>query len=180
VSTIDVLSHGRVVLGVGTGWLPEELAAAGADHARRGDQTDQALKLLRQAFEHGEVDGLTLLPTPVQRPGPPIWVGGSGPRPMRRVVEHGDVWDAPDPDPTNLAAGKARLHEACERAGRDPQTIGIAVRSLSPRALTSDILDRYRELGVADLGIRLPVGTFRDPGRTSDELAAAHETVTAR
>jgi probable F420-dependent oxidoreductase len=178
VATIDVLSHGRVVLGVGSGWLPEELAAVGTDFTRRGDATYDALRVLRRAFEHGEVDGMTLLPTPVQRPGPPIWIGGAGPRARQRVVEHGAAWDAPTADPDELAAGIARLHAACEAEGRDPATVEVAVRGLRARDLTQDKVGAYAALGVAELGVRLPL---HDPPRAVDELAALaarHSTVT--
>lgn len=168
VASIDALSHGRVVLGVGTGWLPEEFALVGADFARRGDATDEALRRLRRAFADGGVDGMTLLPTPVQRPGPPVWIGGAGPRVVRRVVELGDCWDAPVSDPPVLAEGIARLRETCEAAGRDPSTVDVAVRGLRSRDLDPGLVDTYTALGVTDLAIRLP----GDPAKALDALAA--------
>jgi probable F420-dependent oxidoreductase len=159
VATIDALSHGRVVLGVGTGWLPEEFALVGADFAARGAATDDGLRLLRRAFADGEVDGMTLLPTTVQRPGPKIWIGGAGPRVLRRVVELGDGWDAPHTDPAELAAGLAQLREATERAGRDPSTVEVAVRGLRARDVGPELVETYAALGVAELGIRLPGGS---------------------
>jgi len=156
---------------VGSGWLPEELALVGADFSRRGPATDEALRLLRRAFADGEVDGMTLLPTPVQRPGPPVWVGGAGPRVVRRVVELGDGWDAPVSDPGELAAGIARLRVACEDAGRDPSTVEVAVRGLRALDLARrpELVDAYAALGVAELGIRLPGDP---PARAFDALAA--------
>jgi len=169
VATIDALSHGRVVLGVGAGWLAEELALVGADFAGRGAATDAALRLLCRAFADGEVDGMTLLPTPVQRPGPPVWIGGAGPRVVRRVVELGDAWDAPHADPQELAAGIARLRDACAAAGRDPSTVEVAVRGIRARDLGPELVDTYAALGVAELGIRLPGGS---PAKALDALAA--------
>jgi probable F420-dependent oxidoreductase len=162
VATIDALSHGRVVLGVGAGWLPEEFALVGADFARRGPHTDDALRRLRQVFADGEIDGMTVLPTPVQRPGPPVWIGGAGAPAVRRVVELGDVWDAPDPAPEALAAGIARLHAVCEQAGRDPATVGVAVRGLRAADVGPELIEAYAALGVGELGVRLPLG---DPPR---------------
>ncbi|MGO8859950.1 MAG: TIGR03619 family F420-dependent LLM class oxidoreductase [Acidimicrobiales bacterium] len=111
VATIDALSGGRVVLGIGAGWLPEEFAAVGVDFSHRASATDRALSYLLQEFEHGEANGMTVLPTTVQRPHPPIWVGGIGPKAMRRAVEFGDGWDAPYADPERISSAVVRLGE---------------------------------------------------------------------
>src|SRR5262249_20368646 len=160
VATIDALSSGRVILGVGTGWMPEEFAAVGADFEARGRDTDAALAYLRLAFANGEVDGMTVLPTPVQRPGPPIWVGGIAPPVLRRAVEHANGWNAPYADPERLAAGIELLHAECRAAGRDPTTIDVSVHGIAADAVDDALLDAYAALGVTDLGVRLPV---RDP-----------------
>jgi len=170
VATIDALSHGRVVLGVGTGWLPEELTLVGVDVAERGRATDAALQLLRRAFADGEVDGMTLLPTPVQRPGPPLWVGGAGSRALRRAAELADAWDAPFTDPDALADGIARLHAACKAVGRDPATLDVAVRGLPVEAVDVDLVARYAALGVTELGVRPRFGDV-------DSLAALADRV---
>ena len=85
----------KLVASIGTGWMPEEFAAVNADFGARGRDTDTALEYLRRAFADGEVDGMTVLPTPVQRPGPPIWVGGIAPAALRRAVAYADGWNAP-------------------------------------------------------------------------------------
>ena len=158
VASIDALSGGRVILGVGTGWLPEEFAAAGADFRARGRDTDTALRYLRTAFAEGEVDGMTLLPKPVQRPAPPIWVGGQSPAAMRRAVEFGAVWDAPYVAPEPLAEGIRRLRALCEPAGRDPASLGISVRGIAADELDARRIEQYASLGVTHIGVTLPVG----------------------
>jgi len=167
VASIDALSRGRVILGVGTGWLPEEFAAVGADFHERGRATDETLRFLRRAFADGEVDGMTLLPTPVQRPGPPVWVGGQADAAIRRAVEHADVWDAPNVDPDALREGIGRLHRLCADGDRDPASIGVSVRGLAAADVDEDLLEAYAVLGVTHLGVIL---TVRDPARAIEEL----------
>jgi probable F420-dependent oxidoreductase len=157
IASLDALSGGRVILGVGAGWMPEEFAAVGADFAERGRATDDALRFLRSAFADGEIGGMTVLPRPVQRPGPPVWVGGHAPAAVRRAVELGDGWDAPDADPERLAAGVTRLHETCRRHGRDPATLTISVRGVPAGRVDGALLDAYADLGVDHVGVVLPL-----------------------
>jgi len=157
VASIDALSNGRVILGVGTGWMPEEFAAVGADFRARGRDTDASLAFMRRAFADGEVDGMTVLPIPVQRPGPPIWVGGIAPAALRRAVTYADGWNAPYADPARLAAGIEGLHAECAAAGRDPATIAVSVHGLAADDVDAALVDDYAALGVTDLGVRLPL-----------------------
>jgi probable F420-dependent oxidoreductase len=122
-ASLDVLSGGRLVLGVAAGYLEVEFAALGADFARRHERCDEALHALRAAWRGEPVDlegagfaarGNAQRPPPAQRreratggwPGPPVWVGGNAPRAIRRAVELGDGW-APFPARGRLA-GHAR------------------------------------------------------------------------
>jgi len=100
-STLDALSGGRVILGVGAGHLEGEFATLGVDFKRRGRLLDEAIDLVKQAFceEFVKFDGPTwkvddvgLRPRPVQKPRPPIWIGGSTPAALRRAAERGDGW----------------------------------------------------------------------------------------
>ena len=100
-ATIDALSGGRVILGVGAGHLEGEFATLGVDFKRRGRLLDEAIDLVKQAFleEYPAHDGPTwpvrevgIAPRPVQRPRPPIWVGGSTPAALKRAAERGDGW----------------------------------------------------------------------------------------
>ena len=140
-ATLDVLSGGRLLLGVAAGYLEGEFAALGADFAARNESCDEALRALRAAWSGEPVSlegrgfaarGNVQRPPPRQRPGPPLWVGGNAPRAIRRAVEHGDGW-LPFPAPARLAghvrtaaletladlrAGIARAREHAAAIGR--------------------------------------------------------------
>ena len=140
-ATLDVLSGGRLILGVGAGYLEEEFAALGADFGRRNQVTDEAISALKEAWKGRSVRrsglgfnaaGNTMLPVPNQHPHPPIWVGGNSLRAIRRAAELGDGW-VPMPNPArgarrrrtppletleDLGRRLAFLRQACEEAGR--------------------------------------------------------------
>jgi hypothetical protein len=88
-------------------------------------------------------------------------------------VAHGDGWDAPSLDPTELAAGIGRLHDECAAAGRDPATLVISVRGLAADDLDADLLATYARLGVGHVGVTLPVAS-------ADAAVAALESLAAR
>ncbi|MEM7412737.1 MAG: LLM class F420-dependent oxidoreductase [Myxococcota bacterium] len=107
VSSLDVLSEGRVILGVAAGYLKPEFRALGADFDNRNDIADEALRAMKRAFTEDGVEligrewaatGNTMRPRPVQQPHPPIWVGGNSRRAIRRAVELADGW-VPFPTP---------------------------------------------------------------------------------
>jgi probable F420-dependent oxidoreductase len=112
VATLDVLSGGRVILGVGAGYLEPEFAALGVNMEERNELTDEAMLAMKAAWSGESVTfeglrfnapGNTMLPRPVQRPHPPLWVGGNSRRAVRRAVEHADGW-APMPNPARSAS----------------------------------------------------------------------------
>jgi probable F420-dependent oxidoreductase len=91
-ATLDVLSGGRVIIGVGAGHVEREFAALGVDYHSRGRQLDDALQVVDTVLRDGVIDGMELEPGPVQRPRPPIWVGGAAPAAVRRAAKHADGW----------------------------------------------------------------------------------------
>ena len=102
LSTIDVLSGGRVTVGAGAGWCKEEFEAVGAPpHAERGKVADEYIRVFKELWtnedpefhgDYADFADITFMPRPVQQPGPPVWIGGEGKAALRRVVRVGDGW----------------------------------------------------------------------------------------
>jgi len=127
VSSLDALSGGRVILGVGAGWLAEESAMLGVPFAERGPMTDEYLAAMRElwtspapsfAGKYTQFSGLHFEPKPVQKPHPPIWVGGHGRASLRRAAEIGAAWHPINQSPDELRAGRAELARLCQARGR--------------------------------------------------------------
>lgn len=137
VASLDVLSGGRVICGVGVGYMEGEFRALGADFGERGRRSDEALAVMQRAWlgepvayrgETFEAQGNVVQPKPIQQPHPPVWVGGNSERAIRRAVQFGDGWC---PFPTKRAGVTAALatiddlaariqiaRELCDEAGR--------------------------------------------------------------
>jgi probable F420-dependent oxidoreductase len=145
LTTIDVLSGGRLVVGIGAGWLKVEIdAVATTPFAERGAVTDEYLDAFRAIWTqervnfHGKytrIDDLLIDPKPVQKPYPPIWVGGESGPSMRRAARIGDAWYPIGSNNAHLldtlprlTAGIARLRKMTEAAGRDPGAPGVVYR----------------------------------------------------
>lgn len=145
LATLDVLSEGRLVVGVGAGWLKSEFdAVVTTPFPERGAVTDEyidAFRVLwtesapRFAGHYTNFDGIVLEPKPVQRPYPPIWIGGESGPSVRRAARVGDLWYPIGSNNKHLLdtlprlrAGIARLHQATRDAGRDPASVGVGYR----------------------------------------------------
>ena len=143
LATMDVLSNGRLIVGCGVGWMREEFEALGVPpFDERGAVSDEYLRAFKElwtsdnpAFEGKfcRFSDISFLPKPVQRPHPPIWIGGNSPAAMRRAARLGDAWypTSNDPEfplgtPDQLGQSVARLRRYAEEAGRDPYEIGVA------------------------------------------------------
>ena len=144
LATIDVLSAGRLTVGIGAGWLEAEFAALAVPFAARGAVTDEYLQAFRSlwteaaprfAGEHVRFEDIVFAPKPPQRPHPPIWVGGESGPALRRAARLGDAWYPIGSNNRHLLdtlpryrAGIARLRRFAAEAGRDPAEIGLAYR----------------------------------------------------
>lgn len=109
VATLDRLSGGRVILGIGAGYLEGEFRALGVPFDDRNERTDESIRIMQRAWAGGSIEGNTMEPTPVQPGGPPIWIGGNSKRAARRAVELGDAWT---PFPTGPAKVARRTRTA--------------------------------------------------------------------
>ena len=146
LATLDVLSGGRLVVGVGVGWMREEFQALGLPpFEERGAVTDEYIRAFKVLWTEDDpsfdgkyisFDDISFLPKPVQKPHPPIWVGGESRPALRRTAELADGWYPLGSNPTfpmgtpeQLKAGLDRLAEYARRFGRDPSEIETIYRT---------------------------------------------------
>lgn len=190
IATLDVISKGRVILGTGAGYLAPEFAAVGGDFEQRNDITDEAIAVMKAVWSGEPVtyEGLHFsavdtiaLPLPVQRPNPPIWIGGNSNRAMRRAVELADGWN-PMPSPArasrmlrtppiesldDLARRIDDLRVASEKAGRavPPEVIFTPIGydmfsgDFPDASQFVDDIAAHAAIGVSALTINLPGAT---------------------
>jgi probable F420-dependent oxidoreductase len=127
IASLDALSGGRVVLGVGAGWVAAESAALGVPFAERGAMTDEYLAAMQElwtsrtpsfAGTYTRFSGLVFEPKPLQKPHPPIWVGGHSRAALRRAVRFGAAWHPINRPPAELRAGQAEIARLCQAGGR--------------------------------------------------------------
>jgi probable F420-dependent oxidoreductase len=139
-ASLDVLSGGRHDLGVGLGWMPQEFAASGAPMERRGARTEEYVRVLRTIWgpqptefsgEFYSVPRGSILPAPVQVGGPPILLGGTAPRALRRVGQIADGWvTSSRADLARIGESIAIVRSAAEDAGREPSMLSIICRGV--------------------------------------------------
>jgi probable F420-dependent oxidoreductase len=201
LATIDVLSEGRLVFGIGAGWMQEEFEALGLPpFAERGAVTDEYLAACRELWTRDDprfdgkyvrFSGILFDPKPVQKPYPPIWVGGESGPALRRTARLGDGWYPIGTNPQfrldslkRYEAGVARLQRLVREAGRDPSRVTLAYRVTQwgkaipgraddgeRRLFSGEIADivgdlrAFRDLGVACVD-------FNFDGATVEELLA--------
>ena len=139
-TTIDQLSTGRLILGVGVGWMEEEFAAMNAPFKERGKVADEQLTLLKQLWTEEHIsfrgkyynaDDIAFNPKPYQQPRLPIWVGGEGKYAQRRAGQYGDAWFPyfVKITPKDLSAGFENVRAEAKKAGRNPDEIDCLLPS---------------------------------------------------
>ena len=194
VATLDSLSGGRVVLGVGAGGAPDEFAALGVPENQRGARTDEYLAAMIELWTNDpsayrgrfvNFDGVRFAPKPTQRPHPPIWVGGRSDAALRRAARFGEAWHPTSIPLEALRERMARLAGLSADAGRvsppattihqavdfDADGSGTSERRLgrgSPSQVAEDVAT------YADMGIPVVVCNFR--GKGTEKIRRAMET----
>lgn len=179
-ATLDVLSQGRLDLGVGVGWQREEYDAAGLDFGQRGQSLDHTLTVCQTlwrnspaTFESGGVsfESIHCMPQPLQDGGVPIWVSGTvNTRVLDRISRFGSGWIPWGEHVANPVAGIGEIRESMANAGRDPSELRV-LGSLSVQrqsngeadlTRTMDVVPRLLEAGVTDFRIAVPLPTEFD------------------
>lgn len=160
LASLDQLSGGRITLGVGVGWMPEEYKALGVDPARRGARTDDYIEVLRKLWlqetpaHHSEFVTFPPLhcnPKPARPRGIPIWVGGVGPAAWDRVARSGEGWLGFASTAEDITTARTEIARRAEAVGRDPSTIGTATTVTAlDRAGLVEQLQRLRDAGLSE------------------------------
>jgi probable F420-dependent oxidoreductase len=186
LASIDALSKGRLTIGVGVGYVEPELRALGVSLADRAARTDEYLAAMRALWDEPTpsfggrfvaFEGVIQRPRPVQRPHPPIVVGGESPAAYRRAVQSGNGWYGWDLDLEQTARALAGLHEAAGGYHR-PAELGELEITITPRGeVDVETARRYADLGVH----RLAIQPHTMEGSAMDELiASVGETLAGR
>lgn len=185
-ATLDVVSGGRLVLGVGVGWNEREYLNLGKEFRNRGVRIEEQVAVLRELWQHELVDfdgewhrihGAGINPLPVRRPIP-VWMGGGADIVLRRIARIADGWVAPSSPMPVFRSKLDTLREYLDEAGRDPETFPVSVR-LDPESLDGDAwlddVGAFADLGVTHVGVH----TMGLGYETADEhLAALTRVVT--
>jgi probable F420-dependent oxidoreductase len=137
LTTIDTLSNGRLICGVGVGWWREEFAALGLPFETRGRRADEIIRIFKELWtastprftgEFYSFSDIGFAPKPVQQPHPPIWIGGHSPAALRRAVTLGDGWHASAQSPTQLRGHLEQLQQVAAAASRPFDTFALSLR----------------------------------------------------
>ena len=177
VASLDALSNGRVLFGVGAGWIPEEIANHGIDPPTRWAVMDERVHAMRAIWTQDEAEyhgryvnfgPIWSWPKPKQRPHPPILVGGAGKGVIRRVLAYGDEWMPHAGMPVEQLGARIReLQDAAKSAGRDAD-IPVTVQGAEPDARA---INELRHVGVTRATLYAPSADADQVLRFLDEVA---------
>jgi probable F420-dependent oxidoreductase len=183
VASLDILSNGRFIFGIGIGWYEEEFEAIGASFKDRALRTREYIEMMKVLWTEDRpvyegktvsVKGVTFYPKPIQKPHPPIVVGGDSELAMKRTVRYGDGWYGIARSLDGARKLIAKLKEAQRVAGRT-RPIEITL-SLRPGHLQT--LDEMKQL--AELGVDRALAGLPTKALTQDQLTRFHDDVMSR
>lgn len=159
VATLDFLSGGRALLGVGIGWLEEEFQAIGIPWEKRAQRTRECIEAMRKLWgeepcsysgEFVNFEGVRSNPKPISGPKLPVWFGGESGPALRRVAEYGNGWCGFNLTPDEATAKIRRIEELLKASGRKRSDVELAVSPYT-KPSTVDDLKRYRDAGVDEV-----------------------------
>lgn len=164
VATVQELSKGRLLLGVGIGWMDPEFRALGIDRHKRGEISDEYLKFFNDCFSEPVVqaNGQEFLFKPCP-PKPPILVGGRAPHALERAAKYADGWLPMTQSPEKIAADIAVYHQLTEKMGKPKGSVTVmAGLPLDDARAAKAMLSRYEEIGVNRLVCAVRYDTLED------------------
>src|SRR6516164_4514864 len=181
VATLDRLSNGRFIFGVGVGWLAEEFQALGIPFDRRAQRTREYIDVMRKLWAErrssyqGEFVNFTNVlsyPKPVSGKGVPVWFGGESGPALRRVAEYGDGWIGFNLLPDQAAAKIRRIEDLLTANGRNRSDVRLAVSPYT-KPIKTDDLKLYRDAEVEEIALLAPGGarTERDTIAGLEQMA---------
>jgi len=177
LATLDVLSRGRMILGIGSGWLREEFDSLGLDFDSRGSRTNEAIEAIRTlwregssrfAGKHFNFGPVKSFPKPVQKGGVPVHIGGHSKAAARRAARLGDGFFPMELDPGKLAGLLSVMKEECAKIGRNPAEIEISAAGKP----TLEFINRYRDMGISRLVIGPPAWDEEGLTRGLEKIAS--------
>ena len=178
VATLDHISNGRVLLGLGAGWNREEMENHGTHYPSRFRKLEEQMAALRTLWteEEASFDGkfeqfesVWSWPKPVQKPHPPMYLGGETDHTLRRIVRQGNGWLPRAMKPETVIQGMQRLDEFATEAGRDPDSIAVSVFAPPP---TDAVVNQFRGTRVERVILMVPPRDEADTLRRMDRYAA--------
>jgi probable F420-dependent oxidoreductase len=187
IATLDSLSGGRVIVGVGVGWLREEIEMLGVPYERRGAWSDEALGVMKRCWaderskhagEFFRFSDVGCYPKPVQEPYPPLWIGGRSPAAYRRVARFGDGFHAAWSPPDLMCDQIREVFTACGEVGRLGTDLTFSVRAgfavrdqpsprptaslVGPAAFVIEQIVHYAGVGVGHIVLEAPLRSLED------------------
>ena len=178
VATLDYYSNGRFIFGIGAGWLKEETEIMGGNFPRRWSQTREAILAMKELWAKEEAEfhreffdfpPVKCLPKPVQKPHPPIILGGTAPNVLKRVVRWADGWISPAFVPPEVVKSKRIiLDDLARQVGRDPRSLEIS--AFGQRG-DPDLIKQFEEAGADRVIITLPTAPEKEALAGLQEIA---------
>jgi len=174
-ASLDFMSNGRLMLGLGIGWLKEEFDAMGVPFERRGARFDDYIQAMRKVWSGDVVEhrsefinwsNFKSYPLPVQSPLPVV-IGGDKGKAFERIAKYGNGWYTPRPTLEEVTRGRDEIASACRAVGRDPAEIEITAMWHMPTGL--DNVRRYRDAGIH----RMLVPVFGNPDAIIEAMGEA-------
>ncbi len=178
VATLDHVSQGRVLLGLGAGWNREEMENHGTDYANRFRKLEEQMRALREIWTNDEAtfagefeqfENIWSWPKPTQKPHPPLILGGETDHTLRRIVRVGDGWLPRAMNPERVIEGMAKLKRFAQEAGRDPHTISVSIFAPPPQ---DAVVKRLQETDAQRIVLMVPPRNELETLRRLDRYAA--------